>query len=102
MYKKWKTMTATPEKTALDIETLSICSKHQSYMDLLLLVLHLQIFICIVTSLFTYLHILTDKRKDTEYFTILFYKMQEHILFGNCKSYACCILVGLSTLNKVQ
>ena len=47
-------------------------------------------------------YILTDKRKDTEYFTILFYKMQEHILFGNCKSYAYCILVGLLTLDKVQ
>ena len=47
-------------------------------------------------------NILMDKIKDTEYFTILFYKMQENFLFGNCKSYSCCILVGFPTLNKVQ
>ena len=47
-------------------------------------------------------NILTDKRKDTKYFTILFYKMQEDILFGTSKSYACCSLVGWPTTNQVQ
>ena len=46
--------------------------------------------------------ILADKRKDTKYFTILFYKMQEHILFGTCICYACCLLVELPNLNQVQ
>ena len=33
-------------------------------------------------------YILTDKRKETEEFTILFYKMQVHILFDICTSNA--------------
>ena len=51
-----------------------------------------------ILSYFQY--ILTDKRKDTKYLTILFYKMQEDIPFGTSKSSACCSLVGLSTLTK--
>ena len=43
-----------------------------------------------------------DKRKDTEYFAISFYKMQDGILFGTSKSYARGSLVGLPTLNQVQ
>ena len=48
------------------------------------------------------LYILTDKRKDTEKFTILVYELQEHSLLDTCKSYACCYRVELSTLNHVQ
>ena len=54
--------------------------------------IHVGLALSYVKLLLLMKNTLTDKRKDTEYFTILFYKMQEDILFGTSKSYACCFL----------
>ena len=49
-----------------------------------------------------WLYILTDKKRIQHTLPYYFIKCRNIILFGNYKSYACSILVGFPTLNKVQ